>query len=93
VRLEAGELPHDPYVFETRLLADLAEEARFQLLVRIEPSRRHLDSHAGVLGILEDEQLRLPIAHPGDIGDDASPLQSTSSSACGIRPRAPSMRT
>jgi hypothetical protein len=62
VLLEAGELPDDPDVFETRLLGDLAEKARLQLLVRIEAPGRNLDSHARVLGILEDEQLRLPVA-------------------------------
>src|SRR5688572_5090751 len=66
VLLEAGELPDDPYVFETRLLGNLAENARFQLLVRLQSSGWNLGSRVGVLRIVEHEQLRLPVADPRD---------------------------
>jgi hypothetical protein len=93
VLLEAGELSDDPDAFETRLLRDLAQKPGLEVLVRIESACRNLQADVRMLRILEDQQLRLPVAHPRDVGDDAPALHPTSSSACAISPRRPSMRT
>jgi hypothetical protein len=56
VLFEAGQFTDDSSVGEPGLLLYLSKQARLELLARIEPAGRHLNTYVRVLGILEDEQ-------------------------------------
>jgi hypothetical protein len=91
--LETREPPHDANVLEARLLSDLSQQAVLEALIGIQAAGRDLSAYVRVLRIFEDEQLCAPVACAGEVGDDSAAFHSTSSSAWGISPRAPRMRT